>query len=160
VTRRADRPRSDFILGRVIDRLKLDERWGKGNNGGLKLTKAQAMVLLKRRLDVRSEGGTLIQVGVFGKRPEEPEETIEIANTIAEELGALRIEQHDSPADVLEIYLQFTPPNILLGIAAGFVLGLLAGGLVLWRGFLRRGSQASQRCDDCCGVENETARSV
>src|ERR1019366_3323232 len=50
--------RSDVILGRVIDRLeldersgKLDERWGK-RNLGLKLTKAQAMVLLRRRLDV------------------------------------------------------------------------------------------------------------
>jgi len=142
--------RSDVILGRVIDRLqldersgKLDERWGK-RNLGLKLTKAQAMVLLKRRLDVRSEGGTLIQVGVFGKRPEEPEEAMDIANTIAEELRAFRIEQHESPADMLEMTLRFTPPNLLLGLAAGFVLGLLAGGLVLWRGFLRRGSQASQ----------------
>ena len=159
--------RSDVILGRVIDRLeldersgKLDERWGK-RNLGLKLTKAQAMVLLRRRLDVRSsEGGTLIQVGVYGKRPEEPEEAMDIANTIAEELRAFRIEQHDSPADMLEMTLRFTPPDILLGLAAGFVLGLLAGRLVLWRGFLRRGSQASQRCDDCCGAENETARSV
>jgi len=141
--------RSDVILGRVIDRLgldersgKLDERWGK-RNVGLKLTKAQAMVLLKRRLDVRSEGGTLIQVGVFGKRPEEPEEAMDIANTIAEELRAFRIEQHESPAEMLEMTLRFTPPNLLLGLAAGFVLGLLAGGLVLLRGFLRRGSQAS-----------------
>jgi len=142
--------RSDVILGRVIDRLeldersgKLDERWGK-RNLGLKLTKAQAMVLLKRRLDVRSEGGTLIQVSVFGKRPEEPEEAMDIANTIAEELRAFRIEQHDSPADMLEMTLRFTGSDILLGLAAGFVLGLLAGGLVLWRGFLRRGPQASQ----------------
>jgi len=135
--------RSDVILGRVIDRLKLDERWGKRSNGGLKLTKAQTTVLLRRRLDVRSEGGTLIQVGVYGKRPEEPEEAMEIANTIGEELRAFRIEQHDSAADVLEMTLRFTAPEILLGIAAGFVLGLLAGGLVLLRGFLRRGSQAS-----------------
>jgi tRNA A-37 threonylcarbamoyl transferase component Bud32 len=141
---------SDVILGRVIDRLeldersgKLDQRWGK-RNLGLKLTKAQAMVLLKRRLDVRSEGGTLIQVGVFGKRPEEPEEAMDIANTIAEELRAFRIEQHDSPAEMLEMSLRFTPPYFLLGIAAAFVLGLLAGGLVLLRGFLRRGSQARQ----------------
>jgi len=111
---------------------------------GLKLTKAQAMVLLKRRLDVRSEGGTLIQVGVFGKRPEEPEEAMDIANTIADELRAFRIEQHDSPAEMLEMSLRFTPPYFLLGIAAAFVLGLLAGGLVLLRGFLRRGSQARQ----------------
>ena len=142
--------RSDVILGRVIARLeldersgKLDQRWGK-RNLGLKLTKAQALVLLKRRLDVRSEGGTLIQVGVFGKRPEEPEEAMDIANTIAEELRAFRIEQHDSPADMLEMTLRFTGSDILLGLAAGFVLGLLAGGLVLWRGFLRRGPQASQ----------------
>jgi hypothetical protein len=143
--------RSDVILGRVIDRLeldersgKLDERWGK-RNLGLKLTKAQAMVLLRRRLDVRSsEGGTLIQVGVYGKRPEKWEEAIDIADTIAEELRAFRIEQHDSPADMLEMTVRATPPDILLGLAAGFVLGLLARGLVLWRGSLRRGSQASQ----------------
>jgi len=140
--------RSDVILGRVIDRLqldersgKLDERWGK-RNLGLKLTKEQAMVLLKRRLDVRSEGGTLVQVGVFGKRPEEPEQAMDIAKTIVEELGAFRLEQHESPADMLEMTLRYTAPDILLGLAAGLVLGLLAGGLVLWRGFLRRGSQA------------------
>jgi serine/threonine protein kinase len=147
--------RSDVILGRVIDRLqldersgKLDERWGK-RNLGLKLTKAQAMVLLKRRLDVRSEGGTLIQVGVFGKRPEEPEEAMDIANTIAEELRAYRIEQHDPPADMLEMTLRGTLTtlrlaDILLGLAAGFVPGSLAGGLVLLFAFLRRGPQASQ----------------
>ncbi len=142
---------SDVILGRVIDRLeldersgKLDERWGK-RNLGLKLTKAQAMVMLRRRLDVRSsEGGTLIQVGVYGKRPEKPEEAMDIANTIAEETRAFRIEQHDPPADMLEMTLRATPPDILLGLAAGFVLGLLAGGLVLLFAFLRRGSQASE----------------
>jgi serine/threonine protein kinase len=139
---------SDLILGRVIDRLqvdersgKLDERWGKSNLG-MNLTKAQAVVLLKRRLDVRSEGGTLIQVGVFGRRPEAPEEAMDIANTIGEELRAFRIEQHESPADMLEMTLRYTAPNILLGIAAGFVLGLLAGGLILWGGFLRQGSLA------------------
>src|ERR1019366_2952985 len=135
--------RSDVILGRVIERLKLDERWGK-RNLGLKLTKAQAMVLLRRRLDVRSsEDGMLIQVGVFGKRPEKPEEAMDIAHTIAKEFRAFRIEQRDSPADMVEMTLRASPPDILLGIAAGFVLGLLAGGLVLWRGFLRRGPQAS-----------------
>ena len=93
--------RSDAILGRVIDRLqsdersgKLDERWGK-RNLGLNLTKPQAMVWLKRRLDARSEGGTLIQVGVFGKRPEEPEEAMDIANTIAEEFRGFRLKQHE-----------------------------------------------------------------
>ena len=133
--------RSDVILGRVIDRLeldersgKLDERWGK-RNLGLKLSKAQAMVLLKRRLDVRSEGGTLIQVGVFGKRPEEPEEAMDIADTIAEELRAFRLEQHDSPADILEMTLRTTPPDIQLGLTAGFVLGLIVGGLVQLRGW-------------------------
>ena len=59
---------------------------------------------------------------------------MDIANTIAEELRAFRIEQHDPPADMLEMTLRFTPPYILLGLAAGFVLGLLAGGLVLLRG--------------------------
>jgi len=143
--------RSDVILGRVIDRLeldersgKLDERWGK-RNLGLKLTKAQAMVLLRWRLDVRSsEGGTLIQVGVYGKRPEKWEEAMDIAAAIAQELRAFRIEQHDPPADMLEMTARATSPDILFGLAAGFVPGLLAGGLVLWRGSLRRRSQASQ----------------
>jgi len=34
--------------------------------------------------------------------------------------------------------------DILLGLASGFVPGLLAGGLVLLFSFLRRGSRASQ----------------
>jgi hypothetical protein len=102
------------------------------------------VVLLKRRLDVRSEGGTLIQVGVFGKRPEEPEEAMDIANTIAEELRAFRLEQHESSADVLQMYLRFTRPDILLGLAVGFVLGLLAGALVLWRGKPSNGSGSGE----------------
>ena len=152
--------RSDVILGRVIDRLeldersgKLDERWGK-RNLGLKLTKAQAMVLLKRRLDVRSEGGTLIQVGVFGKRPEEPEEAMDIANTIAEELRAFRIEQHDSPADMLEMTLRFTPPYYPARNRRGFRAGVARGrvGSVAWilaPGIA--GEPGQERCGDNCG---------
>lgn len=102
--------------------------------------------MLKRRLDVRSEGGTLIQVGVLGRRPEELEEVIDIASTIAEELRAFRVEQHDSPADMLEMSIRFGlragPAGIQLGLAAGFVPGLLASGLVLWRG-LRQGQGRS-----------------
>jgi predicted Ser/Thr protein kinase len=141
---------SDVILGRVIDRLELDERsgnldkrWGK-RNLGLKLTKAQALFLLKQRLDVRSEGGTLI-LSVYGKRPETDYEALDIAAAITQEIRAYRREQHYSPADDIVTTVRATPPDILRVIAAGsgFVLGLLAGGLVLWRGFLRRGPQAA-----------------
>src|ERR1035441_2335203 len=45
---------------------------------------------------------------------------------------------------MLEMTGRAAPPDILLGLAAGFVLGLLAGGLVLRRGFLRRRPQTSR----------------
>src|ERR1035441_8320661 len=45
---------------------------------------------------------------------------------------------------MIEMTLRATPSYILLGIAAGFVLGLLAGAMVLLIAFSRRGSQANQ----------------
>ena len=41
---------SEIVLGPVIDRLKLDERWGKRYAGGQKLTKAETTTFLKSRL--------------------------------------------------------------------------------------------------------------
>jgi serine/threonine protein kinase len=85
---------SELILGEVIDRLKLEERWAKRYAGGTKLRRAEVMVLLKGRLDLRPVRNTsLIEISVWS---EEADEAAEIANAIAEEFRGYRSRQHDA----------------------------------------------------------------
>ena len=85
---------SEIVLGPVIDRLKLDERWGKRYAGGQKLTKAETTTFLKSRLALRPVRNTsLIELGVFSERPEE---AAEIANILAEEFRGFRMKQHEA----------------------------------------------------------------
>ena len=85
---------SELILGQVIDRLKLEERWGRRYTGGAKLTRAEATLLLRRQLDLRTVRNTsLIEIGVWSERPGE---AAEIANAIAEEFRGFRMKQHDT----------------------------------------------------------------
>jgi uncharacterized protein involved in exopolysaccharide biosynthesis len=82
---------SEAILGQVIDRLKLSERWGRRYNAGAKLTLPQTIGLLKRQIELRPIMHTsLIEISVFNERPEE---AAEIANAIAEEFRAHRMKQ-------------------------------------------------------------------
>jgi uncharacterized protein involved in exopolysaccharide biosynthesis len=84
---------SEVILGQVIDRLKLDERWGKRYTGGPKLSRPETMLLLRRQLDLRPVRSTsLIEIGVWSPQPQE---AAEIANAIAEEFRGYRIKQHE-----------------------------------------------------------------
>jgi serine/threonine protein kinase len=84
---------SEVILGQVIDRLKLNERWGKRYAGGTKFRTAESVALLKLHLDLRPVRSTsLIEIGVFDERPDE---AAEVANAIAEEFRGYRIKQHE-----------------------------------------------------------------
>jgi uncharacterized protein involved in exopolysaccharide biosynthesis len=84
---------SEVILGPVVDRLKLDERWATRYFAGPKSSRAQAMVILKSHLDLRPvRNVSMIEIGVWSERPDE---AAEIANAIAEEFRAYHIKQHD-----------------------------------------------------------------
>jgi len=83
---------SDAVLGKAVDALKLDESWSK-ENGGKKLSKQEAVALLKNRLDLKPEKNTkLIDIGVTGDKPEE---AAKIANAVAEAYQAYRLESRE-----------------------------------------------------------------
>jgi serine/threonine protein kinase len=84
---------SEPILGQVIDRLKLEERWAKRYFGGSQLSRAETISMLKMQLDLRTVRNTsLIEIGVWS----EPGEAAEIANAIAEEFRGFRMKQHET----------------------------------------------------------------
>jgi capsular exopolysaccharide synthesis family protein len=72
---------SELILGRVIDTLNLQEVWGKTYANGEKLTRLEAIGLLKKKMSLHPVRNTiLIEIQVFS---EKPAEAAEIANAIA-----------------------------------------------------------------------------
>ena len=82
---------SEVVLGKVIEAMNLNERWGKKYNGGQKFTTTETMVLLKRQIDLRPVRNTsLIEIRVFS---ENPEEASQLANKIALAYQEYRLEQ-------------------------------------------------------------------
>ena len=72
---------SDAVLGKVVDALKLDETWSK-KNGGERLSKKEAIALLKKRLDLKPEKNTnLVEIGATSDKPEE---AAKIANAVVQ----------------------------------------------------------------------------
>jgi len=82
---------SEVVLGKVIEAMNLNERWGKKYNGGQKFTTTETMVLLKRQIDLRPVRNTsLIEIRVFS---ENPEEASQLANKISLAYQEYRLEQ-------------------------------------------------------------------
>ena len=78
---------SKNVLGKVIERLNLNETWA-GKYGKDKLSTEETYQLLKKKLDVRqSKGTSLVEIGV---RSDKPSEAAQIANKIAEVYGEIR----------------------------------------------------------------------
>jgi Mg-chelatase subunit ChlD len=83
--------RSEPVLGKVVDDLKLDEAWAK--KGGAKVDKAEAVRLLRQQLDLRPVQNTnLIEIGVKSVRSEE---AATIANAIAKAYQIHWLEQRN-----------------------------------------------------------------
>ena len=81
--------RSDTVLGKVVDTLKLDDAWTK-KDGREKLTKKEAISLLKKRLDLNPVKNTkLIEIGATS---DNPNEAADIANAVAKAYGDYRFE--------------------------------------------------------------------
>jgi beta-lactamase regulating signal transducer with metallopeptidase domain/uncharacterized protein involved in exopolysaccharide biosynthesis len=72
---------SELILGRVIDDLNLQEKWGKTYANGEKLTRSEAIVLLKKKMSLHPVRNTmLLEIQVFS---DNAKEAADIANAIA-----------------------------------------------------------------------------
>src|ERR1041385_8380253 len=73
---------SQPVLGRVIERLKLSERWGARYNDRRTLQEVETIGLLKARIELEPvRNTTILNISIFGERPDE---TAELANAIAE----------------------------------------------------------------------------
>ena len=73
---------SEVILGKVIDELDLNVKWGKKYGSGEKLKTQETMGLLKSRMDLRPvRNTTLIEIRMYS---ENAAEAAELANRIAE----------------------------------------------------------------------------
>ncbi len=82
---------SEVVLGKVIEALNLNEKWGKKYNGGQKLTTTETMALFKRQIDLRPVRNTsLIEIRVFS---DNPDDAAVYANEIAKTYQAYRLEQ-------------------------------------------------------------------
>jgi polysaccharide biosynthesis transport protein len=72
---------SEAILGKVIDDLGLNDKWGKKYAGGERLKTQETMQILKNKMDLRPVRNTsLIEIRVFS---ENADEAAQIANKIA-----------------------------------------------------------------------------
>ena len=141
---------SELILGKVVDALHLRTKWGQQYVNGAKLSSAEAIQLLKARLDLRPVRNTsLIEIRVYSG---DPKEAAEIANRIASTYSAYRKQENQlaseavgvHPADTLSVAIidQAKPgtrpvrPNKPLNIVLGFIIGGLVasgiGGLLAW----------------------------
>ena len=128
-----------MILGKVIETLDLNRRWGKRYGGGAALKAAETLSLLKARIDLRPVRNTsLIQIRVFGETADEP---ARIANEIAkvyqnryknpESSGstpsALQVEIVDRATPGLRPVRPNKPVNLAIAALAGLLLGVATG---------------------------------
>src|SRR5215469_12944437 len=82
---------SEVVLGKVIESLNLNEKWGKKYNAGQKFTTTETMGVLKRQMDLRPVRNTsLIEIRVFS---DNPEEAALLANEIAKTYQTYRLDQ-------------------------------------------------------------------
>jgi capsular polysaccharide biosynthesis protein/tRNA A-37 threonylcarbamoyl transferase component Bud32 len=83
--------RSELVLARVVDRLKLNEAWGRRYGNGGRLKTAETIQLLRSRISLRPvRVPDLIEIEVYH---DEPTETADIANAVAEAFQAYCAEQ-------------------------------------------------------------------
>jgi succinoglycan biosynthesis transport protein ExoP len=82
---------SEVVLGKVIEAMNLNQKWGKKYNGGQNFTTTETMGVLKRQIDLRPVRNTsLIEIRVFS---ENAEEASTLANNIATAYQEYRLEQ-------------------------------------------------------------------
>jgi serine/threonine protein kinase len=120
---------SQAVLEPVAASLNLGQRWGKKFNGGQVLSDEQTVTLMKGMIEIQPvNGGSVIEIRCYSDLPKE---AAEIANKIAETYCARPPEHTGEMIDrALTPWCPFRPNiplNIFLGIAAGGIIGTLAG---------------------------------
>ena len=124
--------RSQLVLGEVIKRLNLGERW-PSRYGMQQLRDSEVLALLQKQLDVRQSRNTaLIEIRVFS---EDRFEAAQIANAIVESYRNARprnrVEVVDRAEPAWRPARPNKPLNLFLGAIAGLMLGGCAAGMVL-----------------------------
>ena len=86
--------RSKKVLHRVIENLKLNEKWGERYNNGSPLKTSETFDYLSRKIDVRQTRNTsLIEIRVYSDSKDKPaQEAADIANEIARVYKDTRLE--------------------------------------------------------------------
>ncbi len=80
------------VLTRVIDRLNLDEAWGKKYNNGTPLRTSETLDILRGQIGLSPERNTkIIDISVI---TDDKDESALIANTVADVYRSYRLEQH------------------------------------------------------------------
>ena len=133
---------SQQVLGRVINALDLNTKWGNKYNGGTPVRTQDTVQLLKQRMSLRPERNTkLVDITVYS---EDRKEAAQIANAITEsyrdyrdKTGAGKLgSQIPKPSMVTVIdpaqpgmkpVRPNRPLNITLGVVIGILLGLMMG---------------------------------
>jgi len=94
---------SELILGEVVKKLGLEDRWGKAYSNGEKLKRTEAIGLIKKNLVVRPLRNTsLIEIQVYSEKPTEAAEVAEaIADAYKEHRESRRKELSQSGIDTL-----------------------------------------------------------
>ena len=78
---------SEVILDRVIERMNLNEEWGKRYAGGVPLKTHETRRILRNQINLRPVRNTsLIEIEVYS---EKPQEAADLANAIAEAFADL-----------------------------------------------------------------------
>lgn len=121
---------SQVVLNRVIEKLKLDDEWGKKYFNGERLKTDESLKILKARLSLAPVRGTrLIAITCYS---DDPREAAVLANSVAEAYQEYALDKN-YPAGAVEIVDRAEParqpskPNKPLNIALGAVFGALAG---------------------------------
>ena len=130
---------SELILGRVIDNLNLQEVWGKAHAKDEKLTRPEAIGLLKTKMALHVvRNATLLEIRVFSQKPTEAADTAnEIARVYAdfrahlEPAGpgakTIRVLIVESARPGLRPVRPNKPLNLAIGAWAGLLLGAAGG---------------------------------
>lgn len=128
--------RSHRVLGKAIDALNLREAWGKKFNNGAPLSSDRAETILRQNLHVQGDCTERKMVIGICAISDSPDEAAKLANEVAEAYRSYRNGEALQPAVT---GLPFRPNIewiITLGVVAGILLGLIAGGVAA--GFVER----------------------
>lgn len=133
---------SELILNRVIKELNLNEAWGKKYYSGENRKTWESLKILQGRMYVRPLADTtLIQVRIYD---DNPAEAAILANAVARAYVGYAATNAEEPlAQMADAAFANPVPvspnkakNLVVGIFAGIVLGLVSGSGVVWWGAL------------------------